>query len=44
MRKGREAYAAGLPESACPYADRRQSTGRLTFSRAWRNAWLQGHR
>jgi ribosome modulation factor len=43
-RKGREAALAGLPESACPYQDKRQDSGRLTFSRAWRNAWLTGYR
>lgn len=43
-RKGREAARAGLPESACPYKDKRKDDGRLTFSRAWRNAWLRGYR
>lgn len=44
VRKGREAFQAGLPESACPYKDHRKDDGRLTFSRAWRNAWLDGYR
>lgn len=42
--KGRAAYASGLPESSCPYPDKRQETGRLTFSRAFRNAWRDGYR
>lgn len=44
MRKGRIAALAGEPEGACPYEDKRKPDGRLTFSRAWRNAWLAGHR
>jgi len=43
-KKGREAALAGLGENACPYKDKRQDSGRLTFSRAWRNAWLDGYR
>lgn len=43
-RKGREAAQAGLPASACPYQDKRKDDGRLTFSRAWRNAWFDGYR
>jgi ribosome modulation factor len=41
-RKGREAGLAGLGADACPYQDKRQNSGRLTFSRAWRNSWLAG--
>lgn len=45
-RKGREARAAGLPESACPYEDKRG--GRhgqiITYSRAFIRAWLEGWR
>lgn len=43
-RKGAEAAAAGLPESACPYDDKRVLSGRLSWSRAWQRAWLEGHR
>lgn len=43
-RKGREAAMAGLGEDACPYKDKRKEDGRLTFSRAWRNAWFAGYR
>jgi len=43
-RKGREAFLAGRREEDCPYRDRRKEDGRLTFSRAWRLAWLEGFR
>jgi hypothetical protein len=43
-RKGAEAFAQGLPESACPYQDHRQDSGKLTWSRAYRNDWVQGWR
>ncbi|WP_363928370.1 Rmf/CrpP family protein [Thiobacillus sp.] len=43
-RKGADAANAGLPASACPYRDKRTLSGRLSWSRAFRNAWLQGHR
>ncbi len=43
-RKGADAAAAGLGESDCPYVDKRVPSGRLSFSRAWRNAWLLGFR
>lgn len=43
-QKGREAYLAGKPETANPYRDTRKSDGRLTFGRAWRNAWFGGYR
>lgn len=42
--KGEQAALAGQPESACPYKDKRVASGRLSFSRAWRNAWVSGHR
>jgi len=41
-RKGREAFEAGLQESDCPYDDKRKPNGKLSWSRAWRNAWLMG--
>ncbi|MGC3873356.1 Rmf/CrpP family protein [Halomonas sp. GXIMD04776] len=41
-RKGREARDRGDPRHACPYNDYRKDCGRLTFSRAFRNAWLHG--
>jgi hypothetical protein len=44
MAKGRAAALAGEPESACPYKDKRVPSGRLSFSRAWINAWVHGHR
>lgn len=43
-RKGREARAAGLTEAHCPYVDVRKADGRLTWSRAYRNAWVVGFR
>lgn len=43
--KGAIAAAAGESEAACPYGDgHRMDTGGVTWSRAWRNAWLKGHR
>ena len=45
-RKGREAREAGLPESACPYGDKRggRHGHMITFSRAFIRAWLEGYR
>ena len=43
-RKGAEAARSGLPVQACPYRDKRTDSGRLSWSRAFRNAWLEGHR
>jgi ribosome modulation factor len=43
-RKGQEAALAGLSEQACPYEDKRKDSGRLTWSRAFINAWRDGHR
>lgn len=43
-RKGGEAARQGLPLSACPYADKRSNSGRLTWSRAFRSAWFDGYR
>lgn len=39
---GARARANGLPLSACPYRDYRKADGRITFSRAYRNAWRDG--
>lgn len=44
IRKGIAAREAGLSERACPYEDKRKLDGRLTFSRAFRHAWLDGFR
>ncbi len=41
-QKGREARDRGEPRTACPYPDHRKDSGRLTFSRAFRNAWHHG--
>lgn len=43
-QKGREAALAGQTEADCPYRDKRKADGRLTFSRAFRNAWAEGFR
>lgn len=43
VQKGREAFLAGNPKSACPYRDKRKDDGRLTFGRAWRSAWHGGY-
>ena len=42
--KGAQAFLAGRHEADCPYRDHRKADGRLTFSRAWRLAWLDGFR
>ena len=42
--KGIAAAARGEPESACPYRDERTDRGGVTFSRAFRRAWLHGYR
>lgn len=42
IRKGAEAYRRGDPVSTCPYQDKRKDCGRLTWSRAFRAAWLDG--
>jgi hypothetical protein len=43
--KGILAAWAGEPETACPYSDKRTPThNHVTFSRAFRRAWLDGHR
>ncbi|KAB2319009.1 hypothetical protein F8A86_11690 [Betaproteobacteria bacterium SCN1] len=42
--KGAEAARSGLPVQTCPYRDKRTDSGRLSWSRAFRNAWLEGHR
>lgn len=41
-QKGRKAAVAGLPRESYPYIDRRTAGGRVTFSRAFINAWLDG--
>ncbi len=43
-RKGAQAARDGLTEADCPYEDHRKPNGRLSWSRAWRNAWLFGFR
>lgn len=41
-RKGREAYIADVPRTRCPYPDHTTARGAVTFSRAFRHAWLDG--
>lgn len=43
IAKGWKAYFAGQEESDCPYKDTRTLDGRVSFSRAYRKAWLQGY-
>jgi len=43
-QKGRNAFADGVPITACPYNDKRKDDGRLTWSRAFRSAWVDGWR
>ncbi len=42
--KGRLAAQNGGSEADCPYPDYRQKSGKLTWSRAYRNAWTNGYR
>lgn len=42
-RKGREAFRAGKPRSACPYEDKRGHWhNMITWSRAFITAWNDG--
>lgn len=41
-RRGMEAAREGRPRVP-PYPDHRTRTGRVTFSRAFRRAWLEGY-
>lgn len=38
--KGRKAARDGLSRDDCPYEDHRKPSGKLSWSRAWRNTWL----
>lgn len=40
--KGRAAFIEGLGQEACPYQDLRKHDGRLTWSRAFERAWIDG--
>lgn len=40
--KGIQAQLEGADISTCPYKDKRKWDGRLTFSRAFLNAWRDG--
>jgi ribosome modulation factor len=40
--KGAAAHLAGENLGACPYDDKRKPSGRLSWSRAFRNAWRDG--
>jgi hypothetical protein len=39
---GRRARRDGEPIDACPYRDTRNTSGRLTWSRAFERAWVDG--
>jgi ribosome modulation factor len=44
-RKGQQAARDGMSEADCPYEDLRDSyRNSVTFSRAFRRAWLEGFR
>ncbi len=43
-RKGWDAAMSGQLQAACPYRDYRTSRGRITFSRVFRRAWVEGYR
>jgi ribosome modulation factor len=40
--RGREDQQAGKTIEDCPYHDIRGNAGHVTFSRAYRNAWISG--
>jgi len=40
--KGVNAYLGGLSIDDCPYQDKRNDSGRLTWSRAFRICWVDG--
>lgn len=41
--KGFVAWRTGTPKTACPYVDKRNVHGRLTFSRSFEYAWRDGY-
>lgn len=41
-RAGRQAREQGQSIDACPYGDVRQSSGKITWSRAFMRAWRAG--
>lgn len=43
-KKGIKARADGLPESACPYDDKRNWQNKITWSRTFVKAWVNGWR
>ena len=43
VKKGIAAKEEGLPETSCPYTDKRKPSGRLSWSRAFRYAWFDGY-
>lgn len=40
--KGVSAFFSGANESECPYDDIRKPSGKLSWSRAFINSWLDG--
>jgi hypothetical protein len=40
--RGALARLDGVPRHQCPYKDHRTSSGKVTFSRAFRNSWFTG--
>jgi ribosome modulation factor len=42
VEKGRAAFHTGIPIDECPYPDHRNEYGRITWSRAFRIAWIDG--
>ncbi|MDD4292280.1 MAG: hypothetical protein PHX51_08630 [Clostridia bacterium] len=43
FEKGQKAFHSGLSIDACPYKDKKQDSGKLTFSRAFRKQWFAGY-
>ena len=40
--KGYLAFTSGEPRTSCPYRDRRNESGRITWSRAFQASWHDG--
>jgi hypothetical protein len=44
FKKGVASNQSGLPITACPYQDKRTPSGRLSWSRSFISAWVDGWR
>lgn len=44
FEKGKKAAIAGMTLDDCPYDDKRKPSGKLSWSRAFQSAWVDGFR